>query len=250
MEKEIKEEVFNNLGREIQMLSMSVSLIINEYKKLQENGETEISSDLKEKIVLTYRNMNDLAKSHAASHFDNKDKNKSNIIREKNEKIEELKNQLGEKVKENDITYYLSKIQRAIIDKGRETGLFLYGNVSASEYGIEIVFDFLSGKKEETRYAKNEEEVEQIKNENLRKEKALKDNFDLSEKKEMGDTLIRMTQRNIDSILDIVNEASGLDFEVLSFSNGRFSPSHDILREMKLFYNTSEPLSLQMYYGD
>ena len=59
-----------------------------------------------------------------------------------------------------------------------------------------------------------------------------------------------MTQRNIDSILDIVNEASGLDFEVLSFSNGRFSPSHDILREMKLFYNTSEPLSLQMYYGD
>jgi len=250
MEKEIKEEVFNNLGREIQMLSMSVSLIINEYKKLQENGETEISSDLKEKIVLTYRNMNDLAKSHAASHFDNKDKNKTNIIREKNEKIEELKNQLGEKVKENDITYYLSKIQRAIIDKGRETGLFLYGNVSASEYGIEIVFDFLSGKKEETRYAKNEEEVEQIKNENLRKEKALKDNFDLSEKKEMGDTLIRMTQRNIDSILDIVNEASGLDFEVLSFSNGRFSPSHDILREMKLFYNTSEPLSLQMYYGD
>ena len=188
MEKEIKEEVFNNLGREIQMLSMSVSLIINEYKKLQENGETEISSDLKEKIVLTYRNMNDLAKSQAASHFDNKDKNKTNIIREKNEKIEELKNQLGEKVKENDITYYLSKIQRAIIDKGRETGLYLYGNVSASEYGIEIVFDFLSGKKEETRYAKNEEEVEQIKNENLRKEKALKDNFDLSEKKEMGDT--------------------------------------------------------------
>jgi aminopeptidase N len=250
MEKEIKEEVFNNLGREIQMLSMGVSLIIDEYKKIQESGETEISSDLKEKIVLTHNTMNDLAKSYAASHFDNKDKNKTNVIREKNEKIEELKNQLGEKVKENDITYYLSKIQRAISEKGSETGLFLYGNVSANEYGIEIVFDFLSGKEEETRYAKDEDEVERIKNDNFIKEKALRENFDISEKKEGRDTLIRMTQRNIDSILDIVNEASGLDFEVHSFSNGRFSPSHDILRELKLFYNTSEPLSLQMYYGD
>ena len=54
MEKEIKEEVFNNLGREIRMLSMGVSLIIDEYKKLQENGETEISSDLKEKLMSEY----------------------------------------------------------------------------------------------------------------------------------------------------------------------------------------------------
>ena len=250
MENNTKKEVFDNLGREIRMLSMGVSLVIEEYKKLQENGEIELSTDLKEKIILTHSTMDNLAKSYAASHFDNKDKNKTNVIREKNEKIEELKNQLGEKVKENDITYYLNKIQCAISKKGSETGLFLYGDVSANQYGIEIVFNFISGKKEETQYAKDEEEVEQIKNENLRKEKALKDNFDLSEKKEGRDTLIRMTQRNIDSILSIVNDASGLNFEINSFSNGRFSPSHDILREMKLFYNTSEPLSFQMYHGD
>lgn len=241
--------IFNNVSKDLQLVTMGVNILINKMSKESKNENPVITSEIKESIVQAYQIIERMAKEQAGEHFKEEEKNRTKELRAKNEKIRKLEEDSSGKIKNEDFSFFARKKSEEIRSKASSLGLWTSPDFKIGAYGFELKLEYISSKQNDTKYASSQEEIDEINAGNIHNKEQFLVNFDVSSFSSGSDQLIRMTERNIKTLTDIAN-SSGLNFSVVNVSNSSYSEDYDLIRTITFFANSSEPLSFKSYFGD
>lgn len=247
-----KENIFHNVGEDIKLANMGLSLLFSKYNKelkeaKEEKREPVVNKEIKEGLIMLHQIIDRTTKQNSDQHFEREKEEKENTLRSKNLKIQEMEKRLGEKVRTEDLSHFIKKLTSDIRDEADKYGLSTHPKIEINEHHISLELEYISHKKNDTKYARTQEEINEIVENNERREKAFFENFDGVESDDFIGDIVRMTNKNI-KLLEKIANASIVRFETRGLTNGTHAKTIDQIRNMTFVAYTTEPLKFERTY--
>lgn len=254
------EKTFKELLKEdANHAAMGVSLLRQKIEKDMQNDidndieieDQVISSDVKQSIALLHTTTDLMAKRFAPEHMQGKENAKKSDLYIANEKIRELQNQIGKESSLETIPHIAKSLAEEIRTKMENIGLWVSPDVSITEYSVLVELKHIGKASHDTRYARDEEDLLETKEQNKELDAAFNSNFDIvDEDVNSFREKIKITSRNINKIKDVMFDINNLSFSLDSLSNGRFNDTFDAIDSMSFNLSLDHIVFPKMYYGE
>lgn len=230
--------ISEKLHNDLQHLEMGISLLREELNKQAKDDPSKISNKTKEFISLVNTSMEYIAKDFIPEQVKHDEDKSSNNIRIANDKIRELELKLGEQVSMHDVCYFIKAIEEQIREALNSISVYAAIDVTISEYSITAKLRFLRNQKRDTYYARNQEEIEVIKEENEKHRENFLNTFEYVDDKNSNELKIIITDKNINTIKDALSNHN-INMNIQTMDTDRFVDEFGAIDSITLTENVS-----------